>query len=69
MGCCQDWLYDGTFDITPTLSKQLFSIHVVYKGIIKMTLLIKKLPYWKGEMPALFGNISPNLQMVRPNVK
>ena len=27
----QDWLCDGTFDITPLLFKQLFTIHIVYK--------------------------------------
>ena len=26
-----DWLCDGTFDISPTLYKQLFTIHAIYK--------------------------------------
>jgi len=38
----QDWLCDGTFDITPLLYKQLFTIHIIYKGILMVIFIVLK---------------------------
>jgi hypothetical protein len=27
-----DWMGDGTFDISPTSFKQVYSIHIIYEG-------------------------------------